>query len=94
MNFLKTLVKSFAVMALAIVWSGAALAAPVNVNKATAAEIAEALEGVGPVKAESIVAYRESVGTIKSAEELKTIKGIGDKTFESIKADVRLTDAE
>lgn len=87
-------VLSFVLCAIALMLSWATLAAPVNINKASAEEISAALEGVGPVKAEAIVTYRDSKPDgIKSVDELKTIKGIGEKTFEVIKQDVYLNDA-
>lgn len=78
-----------------LLFSVSALAAPVNINKATAEDISKALDGVGPVKAQAIVAYRDSQkgGKIVDKQELKDIKGIGDKTYESIEADVYLDDA-
>lgn len=65
-------------------------AAPVNVNQANADEIAAALSGVGKVKAEAIVDYREKHGHFKSVESLSQVKGIGDKTVEKNKADILL----
>lgn len=68
------------------------LAAPVNVNKASAEEIASSLKGVGQVKAEAIVAYRKAHGNFKSAEGLNQVKGIGDKTIAKNKKDILLSD--
>lgn len=55
-----------------------------NLNTATSAEL-ETLPGIGPAKAEAIIEYRETNGPYKSIEELKSISGIGDKTFEKLK---------
>lgn len=41
--------------------------------------------GLSKSVAEKIVAYRELTGTIKSLDELKRIKGIGEKTAEKVK---------
>lgn len=41
--------------------------------------------GISKTVAEKLVSYRERTGTIKSFDELKRIKGIGDKTAEKIK---------
>lgn len=41
--------------------------------------------GISKIVAEKLVSYRERTGTIKSFDELKRIKGIGDKTAEKIK---------
>lgn len=56
----------------------------IDINRATAAEL-DKLPGIGPSKAKAIVEYRESHGPFRSTEELKRIKGIGDKTYESLK---------
>lgn len=54
----------------------------VNINTASAAEIAEALQGVGMGTAEKIVAYREENGTFSHIDELVNVKGIGVKTLD------------
>lgn len=41
--------------------------------------------GISKTVAEKLVSYRERTGTIKSFDELKRIKGIGEKTAEKIK---------
>ena len=56
----------------------------VNLNSATAGEL-ETLPGVGPAKAEAIIEYRETNGPFNSIEDLKSISGIGDKTYEKLK---------
>ncbi|MEW4982855.1 MAG: helix-hairpin-helix domain-containing protein [Cycloclasticus sp.] len=65
----------------------------VNVNTATAEEIAKELKGIGPAKAGAIVLYREKHGAFKNLKELTKIKGIGaatvDKNRESIQLDVK-----
>ncbi len=54
----------------------------VNINQASAQEIADALQGVGLAKAEEIVRYRDSNGAFKHADELVNVKGIGLATVE------------
>mgnify|MGYP003589210156 CR=1 FL=1 len=61
--------------------------AKVNINTATADELA-ALNGIGKVKAEAIVAYRTANGKFKAIEDLKKVTGIGDKTIEKLKGDL------
>ena len=56
----------------------------VDINKVNALEL-ERLPGVGPALAEEIVRYREIAGGFKTPEELKKVKGIGDRKFEGIK---------
>ena len=54
----------------------------VNINTATAPELAEKLSGVGDKRAEAIVAYRDAHGTFSSVEQLLEVKGIGEKVLE------------
>lgn len=54
----------------------------VNINTASAAEIAETLQGVGEAKAEAIVAFREGNGNFESVESLAEVRGIGAATVE------------
>ncbi len=56
----------------------------VDLNRASIAEL-ELLPHVGPAMARRIVAFRKSNGKFKSVQDLKKVKGIGDKTFELIK---------
>ena len=65
-----------------------ALAAPVNINEADAATLAESLTGVGPVTSQEIVTYREENGGFEKPEDLMKVKGIGQKTFDNNKADI------
>lgn len=64
------------------------LAAPVfaalDLNTATVAEL-DALPGVGPSRAQAIVDYRSQHGPFASVDELRKVKGIGDKTFAELK---------
>ncbi|MEM1090403.1 MAG: helix-hairpin-helix domain-containing protein [Pseudomonadota bacterium] len=68
---------------LALLLSGSVLAGePVDVNRASAEEIARSLDGVGLSKAEAIVAYRKLNGAFKHRDELVKVKGIGLATVE------------
>ncbi len=85
--------KSYLAAALAIAvsaFSATLPAAPVNVNTASAEEISQALNGIGDTKAAAIVAQREASGPFESADDLTVIKGIGPKTIEKNKDDIRL----
>ena len=67
-----------------------ALAGPVNVNSADAESIAAELKGVGLAKAKAIVEYRKKHGPFRSAEDLTLVKGIGERTLELNKADIKV----
>lgn len=56
----------------------------VNINTADLTELQE-LPGVGPSKAQAIIAYREENGLFKSIEGLLEVSGFGEKTFEKLK---------
>lgn len=57
----------------------------VNINTASAQEMADKLDGIGPTLGQRIVDYRTSNGPFKDIEEIKNVSGIGDKRFEAIK---------
>ena len=54
----------------------------VDINTADAATIAATMEGVGMVKAQAIVAFREMVGKFQSLDQLLEVRGIGPETLE------------
>ncbi|MDE2437721.1 MAG: helix-hairpin-helix domain-containing protein [Sphingomonadales bacterium] len=83
--------KKLLLLIVSMLFSLAAMAA-VNINTATKEEL-DALKGIGPVKAQAIVDYRKEHGPFKSVDELKNVKGIGDKTLESLKSDVTVSGA-
>ena len=66
------------------------LAKPVDINKASAKEIAASLNGVGEKKAQTIVKYREKNGYFKTIYELGNVKGISDKIIEKNKDNIKL----
>lgn len=51
----------------------------VDINTADAPTLAQEINGVGPDRAEAIVAYREKHGSFGSVEDLALVKGIGAK---------------
>ena len=55
---------------------------PVDVNSASAEEIAKAMRGVGRVIAQRVVDYRDSNGAFLTIDDLIEIRGIGQKTVE------------
>lgn len=49
----------------------------VNINTATAEELATLLQGIGLQKAQAIIEYREANGNFVTKDELTKVKGIG-----------------
>jgi competence protein ComEA len=86
MKMLKSLLLVLALAVAAPVFAQGA----VDINSASAAEIATALNGVGLKKAEAIVAYREQHGPFRSADELINVKGIGLATVERNREVIRV----
>jgi competence protein ComEA len=75
-------------LALAVQFGIAAGAlAAVNINTATKDELI-ALQGIGPAKAQAILDYRKQNGPFKSVDDLKSVKGIGAKRLEKLRADL------
>ena len=68
-----------------------AFAGPVNVNTADAETISAELKGIGLSKAKAIVEYRKKHGPFKNADELSLVKGIGERTVEMNRADIRVS---
>lgn len=58
----------------------------VNINQASAGEIAEVLQGVGQARAEAIVAYREEHGPFTDADALTAVSGVGPATINNNRA--------
>ncbi len=83
---MKTITTLAAIAAFAI--SSATMAAPVNINTASATEIAAALNGIGLSKAQAIVDYREAFGLFTRAGEIVFVRGIGETTYEKNKSDI------
>ena len=60
------------------------LSAPVDVNRATAADL-KRLPGIGPVLAARIVEARESGGPFTSIDDLRRVSGIGKSKLERVR---------
>lgn len=65
---------------------------PVNINTASAADL-ETLSGIGPAKAQAIVEHREKNGAFKNVDDLKLVRGIGDKLLEQLRPQVTVGEA-
>ncbi|MFB8771431.1 helix-hairpin-helix domain-containing protein [Streptomyces broussonetiae] len=68
--------------------AGVAPAAPVSLNTATAEQL-DTLPGVGPVLAQHILDYRTQHGGFRSVDELREVKGIGERRFADLRDLVR-----
>lgn len=69
----------------------ASLGAAVDINSADAETISEALNGIGLTKAKAIVEYRKKHGPFRSADDLSLVKGIGDRTVERNRSDIKVS---
>lgn len=61
----------------------------VNINTALVAEL-ETLPGVGTKTAERIIEYRQKNGPFKRVEELMNVRGLGEKNFIKLKAQLTI----
>jgi competence protein ComEA len=64
--------------------SAGAVGGKVNLNTADSATL-ETLPRVGPAMAARIIAWRDANGRFAAVEDLKSVSGIGDKTFEAMR---------
>ncbi|XAW90273.1 ComEA family DNA-binding protein [Vibrio sp. CDRSL-10 TSBA] len=62
----------------------------VNVNSASAEEIATLLSGIGLKKAQAIVDYRQANGEFQTKQDLTKVKGIGEATVAKNEARILL----
>lgn len=72
--------------ALTLAFAAQLAAAAVDLNTATREELI-AVNGIGPARAQAILDYRAQHGTFKSVDELKDVKGIGARRFETLKSE-------
>lgn len=77
-------------LCLALLSPPLAWADPVNINSADAATLARELKGIGPTRAEAIVAYRTKNGAFRSIDELALVKGIGQRVIDQNRANLRV----
>jgi len=73
-----------------LLFSASAFAGKVNINTASAEQIASSMTGIGESKAKAIVEYRTSHGKFKSIASLENVDGIGAKTVEKNKDKISL----
>lgn len=64
--------------------------AAVNLNTATASDL-DGIKGIGPSKAKAIIDYRSKNGSFKSVEDLKNVKGFGEKSIAKLKSELSVS---
>ena len=79
---------STCVLCLAI---GSANAEPIDINSADASVLAASINGIGPARAQAIVAFREANGPFTSIDDLVLVKGIGSATVDKNRAKLTTT---
>ena len=62
-------------------------AGAVNLNTATEEQLQD-VPGIGPALAKRIVEFRKQNGGFKTVEDLLKVRGIGEKSFEKLRAHV------
>lgn len=67
--------------------------AAVNINTATPADL-DGVKGIGPSKAQAIVDYRSKHGPFKSLDDLKNVKGFGEKSIAKLKGELSVAGGE
>lgn len=65
---------------------------PLDINTASAAELAT-LKGIGPAKAQAIVEHRDKNGQFSSVDDLRLVRGVGDKMLEQLRPQVTVGSA-
>jgi competence protein ComEA len=83
------LVSSGLILSAAAAWAG-----PVDINTADATTLARELNGVGPARAQAIVAYRNEHGPFKSVDDLRLVKNMPQKIIDSNREMLRMDGAK
>jgi competence protein ComEA len=77
-----------------VLCSFTATAGPVDINTADASTLAKELNGVGPARAQAIVAYRNEHGPFKSVDDLALVKNIPRKLIDNNRELLRVDGAK
>jgi len=65
----------------------------IDINRATEEDL-EALPGIGVKTARAIVAYGKAIGGYKSLEQLRLVRGVGDKVYDCLKDLVTVVESQ
>ncbi len=90
MKLFHTLFLTLILLFSASVMAAQTSAVKVNINTASADQIATAMTGIGDSKAKAIVQYRKTNGKFKTVQDLENVDGIGTKTVEKNKGNITL----
>lgn len=67
--------------------------AAVDLNTASKEEL-DAVKWITPAKAQAIVDYRKEHGPFKSVDDLKQVKGFGEKSVARLRAELTVSSAD
>lgn len=84
----------FAAILFFSLFSAMAWAWSVDINSASASELAAGINGVGEKRAMAIINYREAHGPFRSVDELVKVKGVGPKLLEKNRDNLVASEAD
>ena len=86
--------KKFYALLIGLAAPAVLFAGPVDINSADAQTIADELDGIGLVRAQAIVEYRNRHGAFRSADEVLNVKGIGPQILDVNRGNILTGDGD